>query len=77
MEASNIKKLFKTSECFIIPSYQRAYSWGRVQREQFIQDLRDASDAYYLGHFLFEKEEGKDVTTYNSRHFLQLFEKRI
>ena len=61
MEASNIKKLFKTSECFIIPSYQRAYSWGRVQREQFIQDLRDASDAYYLGHFLFEKEEGKDV----------------
>lgn len=61
MEASNIKKLFKTSECFIIPAYQRAYSWGHVQREQFIQDLRDASDAYYLGHFLFEKEEGKDV----------------
>lgn len=61
MEASNIKRLFKTSECFIIPAYQRAYSWGHVQREQFIQDLRDASDAYYLGHFLFEKEEGKDV----------------
>lgn len=61
MEASNIKKLFKTSECFIIPVYQRAYSWGHVQREQFIQDLRDASDAYYLGHFLFEKEEGNDV----------------
>ena len=61
MEASNIKRLFKTSECFIIPAYQRAYSWGHIQREQFIQDLRDASDAYYLGHFLFEKEEGKDV----------------
>ena len=61
MEASNIKRLFKTSECFIIPAYQRAYSWGHIQREQFIQDLRDASDAYYLGHFLFEKAEGKDV----------------
>lgn len=61
MEASNIKKLFKTSDCFIIPAYQRAYSWGHVQREQFIQDLRDAANAYYLGHFLFEKEEGKEV----------------
>lgn len=61
MEASNIRRLFKTSECFVIPAYQRAYSWGTVQREQFIQDLRDASSAYYLGHFLFEKEEGRDV----------------
>lgn len=61
MEASNIKKLFRTSDCFIIPAYQRAYSWGHVQREQFIQDLRDAANTYYLGHFLFEKEEGKEV----------------
>ena len=61
MEASNIKKLFNTFEYFIIPAYQRAYSWEQVQREQFIQDLRDASCTYYLGHFLFEKEDDKEV----------------
>lgn len=61
MDASDIKTLFRTSESFIIPAYQRAYSWEQVQREQFIQDLRDASCTYYLGHFLFEKEEDKDV----------------
>lgn len=62
MEASTINGLFRASKTFIIPAYQRAYSWGHVQREQFIQDLRDVADQYYLGHFLFEKEDGnRDV----------------
>ena len=60
MEAINIQSLFSTASQFIIPSYQRAYSWGTSQREQFIQDLRDAADRYYLGHFLFEKADGSD-----------------
>jgi len=60
MEAINIQTLFGTVPQFIIPSYQRAYSWGKAQREQFIQDLRDATDRYYLGHFLFEKPEGNE-----------------
>ena len=60
MEAINIQSLFSTASQFMIPSYQRAYSWGTSQREQFIQDLRDAADRYYLGHFLFEKVESND-----------------
>ena len=60
MEAINIQSLFSTASQFVIPSYQRAYSWGSNQREQFIQDLRDAADRYYLGHFLFEKAESDD-----------------
>lgn len=60
MDAINIQSLFSTASQFVIPSYQRAYSWGTDQREQFIQDLRDAVDKYYLGHFLFEKTEGNE-----------------
>ena len=58
MESTNIKDLFGRSGSYIIPSYQRAYSWETRQLEQFIDDLRDTSDGkYYLGHFLFETPE--------------------
>lgn len=56
MEATKVKALFK-NVCYIIPSYQRAYSWEKQQHEQFIEDLRDVTDTYYLGHFLFETSE--------------------
>lgn len=55
MDSITTKKLFCLNEKFIIPEYQRAYSWSKTQREQLIQDLRDTSDNYYLGHYLFEK----------------------
>lgn len=61
METFSLKQLFGLSEKFIIPAYQRAYAWGDVQREQLIEDLRDAKGHYYMGHFLFEKDaEGQD-----------------
>ena len=58
MDSITIKTLFCSKERFIIPEYQRAYSWSKPQREQLIQDLRDAKNNYYLGHYLFEKREG-------------------
>ena len=58
MASLTIKTLFCSKEQFIIPEYQRAYSWSKPQREQLIQDLRDAKNNYYLGHYLFEKREG-------------------
>ena len=38
---------------FEIPEYQRAYSWEKPQWEQFIDDLKNVQEKYYLGHFLF------------------------
>lgn len=56
MEVTNIKTLFSTRNIrFKIPAYQRSYSWGKKQINQFLDDLRQASGQYYLGHFLFEK----------------------
>ena len=51
---------------FVIPSYQRAYSWrvgkdGRVgQVDMFLNDIIDQPDnsSYFLGHYLFEKTQG-------------------
>ena len=55
MESLTIQKLFDAkNRQFEIPAYQRSYSWGKAQIEQFIDDLRNASSQYYLGHFLFE-----------------------
>ncbi|MDR0558765.1 MAG: DUF262 domain-containing HNH endonuclease family protein [Prevotellaceae bacterium] len=55
---SKINKLFDSkNRRFEIPSYQRAYSWEKKQIEQFIEDLKNAGNQYYLGHFLFEIKE--------------------
>lgn len=62
MESITIKKLFSLNGVYVVPSYQRAYSWEKRQREQFIQDLREVSGGYYLGHFLLEAPEGSQKT---------------
>ena len=64
---TTIKKLFHEEGIqFAIPSYQRAYSWevdkDRKQIEQFVTDIREQNPKkkYFLGHFLFEKDEHKE-----------------
>ena len=42
---------------FQIPEYQRAYSWEKPQWKQFLDDLQNVQEKYYLGHFLFEDGE--------------------
>ena len=55
MEATNIQTLFCVrNRRFVIPEYQRAYSWEERQLKQFVEDLQEAGDKYYLGHFLFQ-----------------------
>lgn len=56
MESKTIKELFGQRNIkFLIPEYQRAYAWEEKQFSQFIEDLRECDDNYYLGHFLFEQ----------------------
>lgn len=51
---------------FVIPNYQRAYSWrvgkdGRIgQVDMYLNDIMDQSDDsnYFLGHYLFEQTHG-------------------
>ncbi|MCC6724062.1 MAG: DUF262 domain-containing protein [Saprospiraceae bacterium] len=57
-EELTLSKLFDSkNRRFEIPSYQRAYSWEEKQINQFIEDLKNAGNKYYLGHFIFEKKE--------------------
>ena len=49
--------MFALADKFTIPAYQRAYAWGELQQNQLIEDLKDASGNYYMGHFLFEKNK--------------------
>jgi hypothetical protein len=65
---TTIKKLFHEEGIqFAIPAYQRAYSWeldkDKKQIEQFIIDIKDQNPKkkYFLGHFLFEKDENKET----------------
>lgn len=54
----NIQSLFQSSENIRIPPYQRAYSWENKQCSQFFDDLLEQKGKrYYLGQFLFEKED--------------------
>lgn len=61
MEQKKLEEMVAVAQ-FEIPRYQRAYSWGKKQREQLIDDIREAKGKYYMGHFLFESND--DVVSY-------------
>lgn len=58
---------------FIIPNYQRAYSWrvgkeGRIgQVDMYLNDIIDQPNGsdYFLGHYLFEKTQVFEKTQGN------------
>jgi len=55
-----IFSLFSSNVSFIIPDYQRAYSWENDQYEQFFNDLYEQSKGennYFLGNFSVEKNK--------------------
>jgi hypothetical protein len=57
-KAETFESLFSApNRRFEIPAYQRAYSWGKKEIEEFLNDLRQVAHAYYLGHYLFEKKD--------------------
>ncbi|MDP2903163.1 MAG: DUF262 domain-containing HNH endonuclease family protein [Methylovulum sp.] len=86
---STIRKLFDSrNRKFEIPSYQRAYSWEDVQINQFIEDLQNAENQYYLGHYLFETKDENTLCVIDGQQRLttciiffsvlkRVFEKRL
>ena len=64
-----IRELFEQNKDiqFMIPPYQRAYSWREKEITDFYNDIRDQpnedqseSHCYYLGHYLFEHSPEND-----------------
>ncbi|QBN20541.1 DUF262 domain-containing protein [Flavobacterium nackdongense] len=69
MEQQKTFHEFITKYSFVIPNYQRAYSWGEKQLNPFINDILehcdnndDSSDdtTYYLGHYILENSNNSD-----------------
>jgi hypothetical protein len=62
--AKSIKDLFSEFNSIEIPPYQRAYSWGDEQWEQFLDDLNEQknNEKYYLGQFIFENDNQNAIS---------------
>lgn len=52
--------LFSHSIKFRIPRYQRPYSWGIDQINEFWNDLNNEKETYFLGGFIFNYESEKE-----------------
>lgn len=59
----SLKEFFQGDKQFLIPVYQRAYSWEKSHWETFLEDLEEATKGenhYFFGNVLLEKiENGK------------------
>lgn len=62
-EVKNIRQLLNSKKQFVIPRFQREYSWEKKNYEEFISDIVSGlkidadgeivSDKYFLGTMLF------------------------
>lgn len=55
---TSIKEFLQGDKQFIIPVYQRAYSWEESQLSAFLEDLKEAAkghNQYFFGNVLLEK----------------------
>jgi uncharacterized protein with ParB-like and HNH nuclease domain len=52
--------LFSGTQRFRIPRYQRPYSWGDDQLNEFWNDLKTEKETYFLGGFIFNYESEKE-----------------
>ena len=59
-EQKNLKSLFANDDRYIIPSYQRPYSWTLEQCRQLYDDIMEAysncSDSYFLGNIVLASD---------------------
>ena len=72
----------KESQMFYIPSFQRAYSWGRLQCEKLLEDLldyfenkREGNDAYFFGNVItVEEKNNNSLSNESSSTKIQLID---
>ncbi len=64
-EQKSILKIFKIEEQYVIPAYQRPYSWGYDHCFQLYNDLFEAfnvNEDYFIGNIIIAKSESnKDI----------------
>ncbi|MFC4387847.1 DUF262 domain-containing protein [Gracilibacillus marinus] len=54
----SVNELFNESARYIIPIYQRNYAWSNIEREQLLEDIRDAEQEYFLGSLVvYERDD--------------------
>ena len=63
-EQKNLKSLFSNDNRYVIPYYQRHYSWTMEQCRQLYDDVMDAfdskADSYFLGNIVLAEDEHDD-----------------
>lgn len=67
----DMKSLFSNSGKYMIPVYQRNYSWGDAEITQLIQDLldsqkQDVQRSYYLGTLVVYERNENGLSTYET-----------
>ncbi|HFU75856.1 MAG TPA: DUF262 domain-containing protein [Arcobacter sp.] len=62
-EQKKILNIFKIDEQYIIPEYQRPYSWGYDQCFQFYNDLMEsfkANEDYFIGNIIIARSDNEE-----------------
>lgn len=67
----SIKELFGNSDNYIIPIYQRNYTWGQGEIKQLIQDIFDFADykpnlPYYIGSLIIYERKIENKIAYET-----------
>ena len=65
-EQKKLTQLFDKTNTYVIPSYQRPYSWGEKECSELWEDLKfrfddESSDEYFLGNIVLAKSNQNDV----------------
>ncbi|MCL5056175.1 MAG: DUF262 domain-containing HNH endonuclease family protein [Firmicutes bacterium] len=62
-ETQRISIIFNSElDCsYVIPKYQREYSWKREHWEQFMSDIKENEEGYFLGSIILKDTEDRDI----------------
>lgn len=52
VDNKSIFSLFSEKRLYIIPKYQRAYTWGKREWEQLFEDVTENEEGYFLGSII-------------------------